>query len=58
MAESVNERDMARCDGPTCGATIIWKRTARGKWTCENPDGTSHWETCPDAAKFRKKGKE
>ena len=43
---------MPRCD--SCGAEILFVRTAKGKL---NPlslaTGRSHFEDCPDAAKWR-----
>jgi hypothetical protein len=43
---------MAACRA--CGATIEFKETASGKLMPTDPDGTSHFATCSDAAKFRK----
>ena len=40
------------CDG--CGETIYFVQTERGKWSPTNPDGTSHFATCPHASDFRK----
>lgn len=39
----------------SCGAPITWVKTESGKWMPLDPDGTSHFATCPDAAKWRKK---
>jgi len=38
-----------------CGAIIYWIVTRNGKRMPVNPDGTSHFSTCPEAGKFRKK---
>jgi hypothetical protein len=37
-----------------CGASIRWRRTQTGKATPVNLDGTSHWESCSNPAKFRR----
>lgn len=37
-----------------CRATIFWIVTGLGKRMPVNPDGTSHFATCPNAADFRK----
>lgn len=44
----------------SCGAPIIWQRTASGKLTPVNvaPDGTlgeTHWATCPQAQEWKQK---
>lgn len=41
----------------SCGARIFWIETSRGKRMCVDPDGTSHFATCKDAAKFRGKSR-
>jgi len=46
----------AKCKG--CGAQIFWQRTKAGKLTPADPDGTSHWATCPKVAMFKKPEKE
>jgi len=38
-----------------CGAAIIWGRTRKGRLCPYNPDGTSHFTTCPKAATFSRK---
>jgi hypothetical protein len=43
------------CSG--CNAVIHWVKTAKGKWTPVNPDGSPHWSTCPKAKQFKKKGR-
>ena len=48
--------EQSRCTGPTCGATIYWVKTAKGKDMCVDADGAPHWATCPDVAKFKRKG--
>jgi hypothetical protein len=45
-----------KCTGPTCGASIAWYRTPKGK-RIPLDEGTlePHWGSCPDADKFREK---
>ena len=43
----------AVCRG--CRATIYWIVTAAGRRMPVDADGVSHFATCPDHAKFRKK---
>ena len=38
-----------------CNALIYWIRTEKGKAMPVNPDGVSHFATCPDAKEFRRK---
>ena len=38
----------------SCGAPMIWTVTAAGKRMPLNPDGTSHFASCPNAAEHRK----
>lgn len=38
----------------SCNDPIAWIVTASGKKMPCNPDGTSHFSTCPDAAAHRK----
>ena len=40
-----------------CKATIYWIRTVKGLSMPVNPDGVSHFATCPAAGKFRGTGK-
>ena len=42
----------ARCR--SCQATIHWLKTAAGKNMPVDPDGTSHFATCPDHQNWRK----
>ena len=39
----------------SCLATIYWIKTHAGKAMPVDPDGLSHYGTCPDADKWRKK---
>lgn len=39
----------------SCGAVISWFITPRGKSAPLNPDGTSHFATCPQADRWRKR---
>lgn len=41
-----------KCKG--CGAVIYWILTKNKKRMPVDPDGTSHFATCPAAGKFRK----
>ena len=45
------------CRGKGCGMPIRWDVTALGKHTPLNPDGSSHWDTCPAAAQFKKRAR-
>lgn len=38
----------------SCGDTIYWIVTAAGKPMPVNPDGQSHFSTCPQAPKWRR----
>lgn len=39
----------------SCGAPIAWCTTRAGKRAPLNPDGTSHYSTCPQADTWRKR---
>lgn len=39
----------------SCGAPMYWSESKNGKPVPTNPDGTSHWGTCPQAQEWRKK---
>ena len=41
----------SRCSG--CGMKIFWIKTVNGKNMPLDPDGTCHFETCPEADQFR-----
>lgn len=43
----------ARCQA--CGAEIRFVKTAAGKMMPVNPDGKSHFATCSDPQRFRKR---
>ena len=43
---------LGKCRG--CGAGVYWIKTKAGKAMPVDPDGTSHFATCPKAANFRK----
>lgn len=48
------DKPQAQCKG--CGASIEWRPfPTTGKMHPFNPDGTSHFGTCPRAADFRRK---
>ena len=38
-----------------CRAAIAWCTTKAGKLAPLNPDGTSHFSDCPEAARFRRR---
>jgi len=38
----------------SCAAIVFWIETSRGRKMPLDPDGTSHFATCPDAAHHRK----
>ena len=40
-----------------CHATIYWVEHCNGNVAPYNPDGSSHFATCPDANKFRGRNK-
>jgi len=44
--------EVGRCR--SCGAVILWVVTLWGKRSPQNPDGTSHFATCPDAVRWRR----
>lgn len=37
-----------------CGDPISMRRTKQGKWMPTNEDGSSHFQTCSDPARFSK----
>lgn len=39
----------------SCNALILWCTTARGKRSPTNPNGSSHFSDCPDAAGWKRK---
>lgn len=46
--------EVAPCNGATCRRPIAWWLTPKQKRSPHDPDGTSHFATCPDAARFRR----
>jgi len=38
----------------SCGQVILMAQTPKDKWAPLNPDGTSHFSNCPQAAQFRR----
>lgn len=38
----------------SCHAPVFWIETQAGKRAICDPDGTSHWATCPHAPAWRK----
>lgn len=47
--------EASRCR--SCGAPVEWRMTAAGKRSPYDLDGTSHFATCPDAARWRRRAK-
>lgn len=45
--------DLGTCR--SCGATVYWRVTSAGKRAPYNPDGISHFATCPQAQTWRKR---
>ena len=41
----------------SCGAPVTWAMQKSGKLMPLDPDGTSHFATCPHAAKWRTRDK-
>lgn len=39
-----------------CGATILMVQHKNGKWGPYDLDGTTHFATCPQADRFKRKG--
>lgn len=39
----------------SCHAPVLWRLTAKGKRAPFDQDGTSHFATCPDATRWRKR---
>jgi hypothetical protein len=39
----------------SCDALVLWLESTNGKRAPMNPDGVSHFATCPDADRWRKK---
>jgi hypothetical protein len=50
--EWVPSAKTSRCR--SCDAMIVWCMTPRQKRAPVNPDGTSHFASCPDADRWRK----
>lgn len=44
----------ARCR--SCDARVLWLESKNGKRSPFDPDGISHFATCPQADRWRKKG--
>jgi hypothetical protein len=45
--------NLARCQG--CGQPIAWARTPAGRSAPLDRDGVSHFATCPEADRFRRR---
>jgi hypothetical protein len=41
------------CTAPSCGGTVYWVTNRRGQRRPVNPDGTSHFVTCPALERVR-----
>jgi len=50
------DADKSSCRG--CGATIYWIITESGKRMPVDPDGHSHFASCPEASRFRQDARE
>jgi hypothetical protein len=46
---------LGRCRAEACRAVVLWARTPAGRTMPLDRDGTSHFATCPDAARFRRR---
>jgi len=42
----------------SCGANIEWHRSPLGRWVPYDLNGNCHFDTCPQAKKWRGKGSE
>jgi hypothetical protein len=47
------DRSICRAEG--CGQEIWWVRTAKGRLTPTNSDGSTHWGTCVGAGQFHRR---
>lgn len=45
----------ARCRGDSCGEIVLWCTTPAKRRIPIDRDGTAHFATCPDAARFRRR---
>lgn len=52
IPEGYTPTNISRCRG--CSEDILWATTPAGKRAPLNQDGTSHFSSCPDAARFRR----
>lgn len=41
----------SRCK--SCNALVVWRLTPAARWTPCNPDGSTHWQTCPNAGSHK-----
>lgn len=55
--ENNEEIKWVKCSGENCNDDIYWGKNAQDNPHPYNADGSSHFSTCPDAAKFRGKVK-
>lgn len=55
MTQAFNSQSTKQSSCKGCGQSITWMLTENGKSTPLNLDGTTHWATCPDAKKFKRK---
>ena len=46
------------CNGPRCGAPVLWVIYVNGRRSPYNANGEPHWATCPDREFFREQAKE
>lgn len=52
-AQTPEDLRVAHCKA--CFAPMLWVLTTKGNRAPLNPDGTSHFASCPEAERFRRK---
>lgn len=55
LPEGYRPKGLGVCRG--CNQEILWAVTTAGKNSPHDPDGTSHFATCPQAQRFRDRQK-
>ena len=43
-----------QCNGPTCGADVMWVQHLNGKRISYDLDGANHFNSCPDTPTVRR----
>lgn len=46
---------LGRCRADTCRQIVLWTRTPAGRVMPLDRDGVSHFATCPEARRFRRR---